>query len=325
MSLKELLESRRNSVNVASVSRASSQAFFIHFEGNDVESCESAMEPKPNAEMLSYYQKILEERQNRELNSKFLSSPSLARMSGPISASLCSSESIQIPAGLPNTPELFTSDAMEIYHTDSDGESHSNFSVATAFPEMDFGLKAEDMHPQSNDMDALFTDLTEAAAILQADSISPLDTRRKSSLASLTYNMQDMGFHSDLPLLAHVHNKRRKSSHHSPLLSPVTTLPSLSPSPPPSLVMPMFGQQPFSPDTTDLTSAQKPFILPAEFDSNTLTSIALRCIEPAVDVERLKPLVTKYINMRSPASSGERTVMILTSKVAQKSYGTEKR
>jgi hypothetical protein len=87
----------------------------------------------------------------------------------------------------------------------------------------------------------------------------------------------------------------------------------------------MFTQSLLPTDTSDASTTKHPFILPAELDPNTLTSIALRCIEPAVDVERLKPLVTKYMNMRSPATSGERTVMILTSKVAQKSYGTEKR
>ncbi|KAI8576597.1 hypothetical protein K450DRAFT_274620 [Umbelopsis ramanniana AG] len=320
MSLKELLESRRNSINVASVARANSQAMFIHFEGNDVESCESAVEPKPNPELLSYYQNILKERQHKDMGSKIITS--IPKVPESI-ASSCLSESIQIPAGLPNTPELFSSDTMEIYHTDSDNDSHCNFSLATAFPEMDFGLKTEET---SNGMDALFSDLSAAAAVLNDSDASEhyFDGRRKSSMASLTGNMEDMGFQTDLPLLAHVH-KRRKSIHPSPPMSPAHTLPSLSPSPSPSMSNPMFTQSLFPTDTTDASTTKHPFILPAELDPNTLTSIALRCIEPAVDVERLKPLVTKYMNMRSPATSGERTVMILTSKVAQKSYGTEKR
>ncbi|CAM0138417.1 hypothetical protein VKS41_002968 [Umbelopsis sp. WA50703] len=326
MSLKELLESRHNSVNVATMERSKAQAMFIHYEGNDIESCEAVVEPKPNFELLSYYQKLVQERRNSDFASKLMST-SVPKMSSSLPNTF-SSESIQIPAGLPNTPELFGSDSVEIYHTDSDSESNCNFSLEHAFPDMGFGLKNEELHPTDRGMDAFFNDLTEAASPLlsqnQSNDLASMDARRKSSLISLTDNMQDMGFQTDLSLLAHV-QKRRKSSHHSVPQSPAGTLPSLSPSPSPSMMAPMFGQSLFPTDQSDTTQNKNPFILPAEIDPNTLTSIALRCIEPAVDVERLKPTVAKYMNMRSPASSGERTVMILTSKVAQKSYGTEKR
>lgn len=327
MSLKELLESRRNSVNVASIERSKAQAFFIHYEGNEVESCEAAAEPKPNFELLSYYQKLVQERRESDFASKLMST-TLPKMSSSLPNTF-SSESIQIPAGLPNTPELFGSDSVEIYHTDSDSESNCNFSLENAFPDMSFGLKNEELHPSDRGMDAFFNDLTEAASPLlsqssQTNDLASIDARRKSSMISLTDNMQDMGFQTDLSLLAHV-QKRRKSSHHSVPQSPAGTLPSLSPSPPPSMMAPMFSHPLFPTDQADSTQNKNPFILPAELDPNTLTSIALRCIEPAVDIERLKPTVAKYMNMRSPASSGERTVMILTSKVAQKSYGTEKR
>ncbi|CAG8795244.1 3617_t:CDS:2, partial [Racocetra fulgida] len=37
------------------------------------------------------------------------------------------------------------------------------------------------------------------------------------------------------------------------------------------------------------------------------------------------PVIQQYLNSTNPAAMGEKTVMVLTSKVAQKSYGTEKR
>ncbi|KAM3589377.1 hypothetical protein VKS41_000244 [Umbelopsis sp. WA50703] len=43
------------------------------------------------------------------------------------------------------------------------------------------------------------------------------------------------------------------------------------------------------------------------------------------NVSQLRPLIRHYLQSPNPAASGERTVVILTSKVAQKSYGTEKR
>jgi hypothetical protein len=43
------------------------------------------------------------------------------------------------------------------------------------------------------------------------------------------------------------------------------------------------------------------------------------------NVAQLRPLIRHYLQSPNPAASGERTVVILTSKVAQKSYGTEKR
>ncbi|KAG2228214.1 hypothetical protein INT45_011006, partial [Circinella minor] len=50
-----------------------------------------------------------------------------------------------------------------------------------------------------------------------------------------------------------------------------------------------------------------------------------RIIQSTANASRLKPLVQTYLQSTNPMASGEKTVIILTSKVAQKSYGTEKR
>ncbi|GET00823.1 LAG1-DNAbind-domain-containing protein [Rhizophagus clarus] len=42
-------------------------------------------------------------------------------------------------------------------------------------------------------------------------------------------------------------------------------------------------------------------------------------------VNIMRPIIQQYLNSSNPAALGEKTVMVLTSKVAQKSYGTEKR
>ncbi|CAG8517487.1 11010_t:CDS:2 [Dentiscutata erythropus] len=42
-------------------------------------------------------------------------------------------------------------------------------------------------------------------------------------------------------------------------------------------------------------------------------------------VNLMRPVIQQYLNSTNPAAMGEKTVMVLTSKVAQKSYGTEKR
>lgn len=40
---------------------------------------------------------------------------------------------------------------------------------------------------------------------------------------------------------------------------------------------------------------------------------------------KLKSAIQSYLRADNPIEAGERTVIIMTSKVAQKSYGTEKR
>ncbi|KAI8140722.1 hypothetical protein BJV82DRAFT_622268 [Fennellomyces sp. T-0311] len=50
-----------------------------------------------------------------------------------------------------------------------------------------------------------------------------------------------------------------------------------------------------------------------------------RLMQSSANASRLKPLINTYLQSPDPVAAGEKTVILLTSKVAQKSYGTEKR
>ncbi|CAO3607489.1 unnamed protein product, partial [Mucor fragilis] len=133
--------------------------------------------------------------------------------------------------------------------------------------------------------------------------------------------------------------KRQRRSTNS--LSPVSpsntmgssSLSSLSPSPPITPMQPAslgfepipFGQQP---------QQQQPQ-QQEEWDMTKTTNsksglISARIIQGETTASSLKPLIQDYLirrdhQERSLPVTGERTVMVLTSRVAQKSYGTEKR
>ncbi|KAG0189616.1 hypothetical protein DFQ28_003155 [Apophysomyces sp. BC1034] len=53
--------------------------------------------------------------------------------------------------------------------------------------------------------------------------------------------------------------------------------------------------------------------------------VTARLMQNAVNAAKMRPLIQSYLQSSDPMALGERTVVILTSKVAQKSYGTEKR
>jgi hypothetical protein len=62
----------------------------------------------------------------------------------------------------------------------------------------------------------------------------------------------------------------------------------------------------------------------------TSSSYDVHNINPTINprntaVNIMRPIIQQYLNSSNPAALGEKTVMVLTSKVAQKSYGTEKR
>jgi hypothetical protein len=48
-------------------------------------------------------------------------------------------------------------------------------------------------------------------------------------------------------------------------------------------------------------------------------------MQGAADAAKMKPAIQAYLRTSDPVTAGERTVIIMTSKVAQKSYGTERR
>ncbi|KAI8089643.1 uncharacterized protein BX664DRAFT_263008 [Halteromyces radiatus] len=73
--------------------------------------------------------------------------------------------------------------------------------------------------------------------------------------------------------------------------------------------------------------------------TNTTTSTALRSLPPRnlhavatarviqqqVTAAKIRPIIQLYLQSKDPSAIGEKTVIIMSSKVAQKSYGTEKR
>lgn len=65
-----------------------------------------------------------------------------------------------------------------------------------------------------------------------------------------------------------------------------------------------------------------------EFQSPTSrinATVSSRMMQGMVNANKMKPAIQAYLHAHNPIEAGERTVIIMTSKVAQKSYGTEKR
>jgi hypothetical protein len=50
-----------------------------------------------------------------------------------------------------------------------------------------------------------------------------------------------------------------------------------------------------------------------------------RVIQQQATAAKLRPIIQQYLQSKDPMAMGEKTVIIMSSKVAQKSYGTEKR
>lgn len=59
--------------------------------------------------------------------------------------------------------------------------------------------------------------------------------------------------------------------------------------------------------------------------SRISASVSSRMMQGMVNAVKMKPAIQAYLHADDPIEAGERTVIIMTSKVAQKSYGTEKR
>ncbi|ORZ01050.1 hypothetical protein BCR43DRAFT_521961 [Syncephalastrum racemosum] len=64
---------------------------------------------------------------------------------------------------------------------------------------------------------------------------------------------------------------------------------------------------------------------PMDVKLSKSSMVTARMLQGANSANALRPHIQQYLLSNDPAGSGERTVMVLTSKVAQKSYGTEKR
>ncbi|CAG8524542.1 15325_t:CDS:2 [Funneliformis caledonium] len=75
-----------------------------------------------------------------------------------------------------------------------------------------------------------------------------------------------------------------------------------------------------SPNPVPVVTSASPFVP----DLSNINSVNPRLTQSAA-ANVMRPVIQQYLNSSNPAALGEKTVMVLTSKVAQKSYGTEKR
>ncbi|CAI2169089.1 20007_t:CDS:2 [Funneliformis geosporum] len=75
-----------------------------------------------------------------------------------------------------------------------------------------------------------------------------------------------------------------------------------------------------NPNPVPLVTSSSPFVP----DLPNINSVNPRLTQSAA-ANVMRPVIQQYLNSSNPAALGEKTVMVLTSKVAQKSYGTEKR
>lgn len=66
--------------------------------------------------------------------------------------------------------------------------------------------------------------------------------------------------------------------------------------------------------------------LRASLPPRNLHSVATaRVIQQQATAAKIRPIIQQYLQSKDPVAMGEKTVIIMSSKVAQKSYGTEKR
>ncbi|KAI8583097.1 hypothetical protein K450DRAFT_224205 [Umbelopsis ramanniana AG] len=201
--------------------------------------------------------------------------------------------------------------------------------------------------------------------IMQQDQQQPVSqslhrgSTSRSSTSSLASNLQqqhigganDMGFAATMDF-GNGGRKMSRLQQISPPASPTHSSSlsntSSSPSPPitPMLHQQQQHQQAYQQAFHDGPTFQHPTI-PEEDDEDMLLNqadfagylqpnglddplkskngiVSARLLQSA-NVALLRPLIRHYLQSPNPAASGERTVVILTSKVAQKSYGTEKR
>lgn len=216
---------------------------------------------------------------------------------------------------------------------DFQSEDSSNDS-ATIISDLSFMDSASDLLSQPGDFLKLANNNTDAFNNHQSNTITP------SAITNEINNMADWLLEQQQVKEMHSQSqKRQRRSINS--LSPVSpthtigsSLSSLSPSPPITPMQPAsLGFEPIPFQQPQPSSNQK-----EDWDINHQLSninnksgiISARILQGQNTASSLKPLIQDYlirrdIQDRSLPVTGERTVMVLTSRVAQKSYGTEKR
>ncbi|KAJ8656397.1 hypothetical protein O0I10_007965 [Lichtheimia ornata] len=269
----------------------------------------------------------------------------------------------QQSTGSPDTPALFTPSFLDALNAEEDKDAPLLFpsgaiSFTTPTPLNGDGgennqQRPEDMlnmssSPSNSSVDYLLQQHHQQAATTTATSSSiPISTSSTIAPSAISNNMWMMGGdHHHTPEKSSnrstVAKRRVSKSRTSPPTSPSNTITSsmssMSPSPP---ITPMQAHafdhsnkkhhhptileedETISEQQHNNNSWANSTDHPMRMSKSSL--IAARMMQGVNTANILKPHVQQYLMSNDPAGSGERTIMILTSKVAQKSYGTEKR
>ncbi|CAG8474962.1 11623_t:CDS:2 [Ambispora leptoticha] len=196
-----------------------------------------------------------------------------------------------------------------------------------------------------------FTELltqTPPNAIMDSNPVEDMDTNSDYFTSKISRQDNASGYvDNDCSHRAPITPVRRRSSIMSippnikyeqtvttPVLSPPETPkefypspPSASPSPPNT---PTYGRR-VSISPTILEEDEDALSINPSVPEINMNGVSVMSAAAAIplnltnSVEMMKPIIQQYLSSPNPASLGEKTVMVLTSKVAQKSYGTEKR
>ncbi|KAI7886816.1 LAG1-DNAbind-domain-containing protein [Lichtheimia hyalospora FSU 10163] len=82
---------------------------------------------------------------------------------------------------------------------------------------------------------------------------------------------------------------------------------------------------PTIPEEDDYSRTVSTYDMSRQFKGSGLVTASSRMLHNNANAARLRPIINSYLQSPDPAAAGEKMVIIMTSKVAQKSYGTEKR
>ncbi|KAI8371630.1 uncharacterized protein BYT42DRAFT_548465 [Radiomyces spectabilis] len=250
----------------------------------------------------------------------------------------------------PTTPAFFTPSFLEALNEDDDKNSFAmstdpsgnmSFLDGNHFPQPDIMDPSNDFlhhqhHPtqQSTNLchPAVGTTIT-PSVISNPHSLSNwfLDEHHHSSPQQ--QQQQSLPPSSSHPSVKSKQRRTGKTKHHtSPPTSPSSTTISSSSSPSPPITPMQSSMQNL--DALSFHQHQHHPSIPEEDEDmdnhasdkySKASLVTARMAQGANSTSALKPIVQQYLLSSDPAGSGQRTVMILTSKVAQKSYGTEKR
>jgi hypothetical protein len=225
----------------------------------------------------------------------------------------------------PASPNFFSSSFLDALVAENVGRDNSD--AATIISDMSFmdASSTTDLLSQSGDFLKLATGDFNTTVTPSAI------TNEINTMADWLLEQQEVK-----EMHAQAQKRQRRSTDSLSPASPTHTmgssLSSLSPSPPITPMQPAsLGFEPIS--------FQQPQPQPQtnEWDITNLNStnhksgmISARILQGETTASSLKPLIQDYLirrehQDRSLPVTGERTVMVLTSRVAQKSYGTEKR